>query len=438
MTLWLNGGASAGYYQDRNGPTWVNNAEPAYQQYDSAPQYDWLAYRQPMSYDSYSYGSPGAYQSRSEPPRPFNTSFSGGRDGETRDGMVSQKDHATIMSGLMGDKYESALGAWQRGELQNPYTLNELKYQADRFANIAQQGGYTGQTYSRSQFEVPWYEYNAAAKQWGGTTADVEQYLPPSLRGQNTGEQWQGFQATPIGTSFGDGYGGGDAWGTAAFGPEQARVVLPDLDRTRNNVYNGGDLRSANDFGSYQTALLRSGADDIGAVARITPRGFGSGTATSDASGFNQRYQELAKPPADTSMRGPIMQDAKGYYRDNNYYDTTGKPADIERFGGAGVSAGGTNLPWMIADTMPVEIQSTAKNIYDGFNIINDMNPANLIDPKRIATNAAIDAGLSFALNPMTWRGDGGLGGIAQYLAQPWANRSLAPMNYGMAMRLFR
>lgn len=444
--IWLGGTT----FNDNDSPTWINNSGGGYAQqqqaYDPSAQYaNFLSYRQPdSSYNqqqpSYSYGADYS-SSVSIPPGQWNA-FNHGAGGVSGNGMISQRDHNLLTGELFKGQYEEALynkqngvgtpmSDWQIENMRQQWLLHEGQGRTDR----------STMQFARPQFEYDPKFYNELARlDHTGRSQDLVSMLPGNLRDYHTNERWGGFEATPVGTSFGDGSGGGDAWGTAAFGPETARIVVPQIDHTRNNVYNGGDLRSANDYGSYQTALLRSGTGDIGAVASIHSReGGGYSTASDDASGFNQRFGDLARPlmPSNQSMRGPIMEDENGYYRDNNYYDRTGLPADIERLGGA-LSAGGTNLPWMIADTLPVEIQSVAKNIYDGFNIINDMNPANLVDPRRMATNAAMDAGMSFAFNPMTWRGDGGLGGIAQYLAQPWANHSLAPMNYGMAMRLFR
>jgi hypothetical protein len=146
-----------------------------------------------------------------------------------------------------------------------------------------------------------------------GGDYDLEGNLPAVLRGQNTGERMRSFSYSPAGTAFGGGDGGGDAWGTVG-PPAQLPSGLREASYTTGsggggssytpiistgpggvitqyaptaaggwasmgNVnganaipYNNGDLRTAHDFGSYDTPLLRSGANDHFAVANIHPR----------------------------------------------------------------------------------------------------------------------------------------------------------------------
>lgn len=232
--------------------------------------------------------------------------YSGGRGGYSGNGMISQLDNSEMLAGLYRDKYESGVRAFQNGDPNAPswYTLREIEYAAQRHANIAANGGYTGQLYSRSQFESSsaWAEANEASFMWGGQRNDPRRYLNPALWGEYdpsqrmhaqsfgllSGGMGQMSQGGNIGYDLPPGMreasfsvGNGDrpiistgaggvitAWKPNAIGGFSG-FNINSASTAFNNPYNSGDLRSAHDLGSYLAPLLRSGHNDHFAMANI-------------------------------------------------------------------------------------------------------------------------------------------------------------------------
>lgn len=238
--------------------------QPYYQRTSPQQQRDQYAlgialgasYAPPPQYQATASRMPAATQSTVPPDR----SFAFGMGGQSVNGQISNLDHSLVMANLLRQQADKAMADYRSGARQDYYQVRDLEYSAKEYEDQVAAGGRSRSFYTNAQHTPQWMQYNQIAKNLAaqGIYADVESLLPLSLKGQNTGEVWQGFQATPIGTSFGGGDGGGDAWGTAMPAPEVARVV-PQTDATRNRVYNGGNLASAHDQGSYQTALLRNG-----------------------------------------------------------------------------------------------------------------------------------------------------------------------------------
>lgn len=478
-----------------NAPAQQSYAQP---QQSATPVFDYITRQIPVqqpqqyAYDQ-SYGSYAPQPQRQ-------TAFNYGMGGVSGNGMISSQDHARIMANLMQAQYDEALrnrnnGTGGMGDWQIKNIMDEM----NRYKSEAATGQST-MMFARPQFEVPWQQYNETARLGPGNNVNVEALLPSALRGQNTGERWGGFTATPIGTSFGGGDGGGDAWGTAgpapmlpaglreaSFTTSQGTPIIStgpggtitqyapnsngswtsigNLSGVNATPYNNGDLRSAHDFGSYLNPLLRSGmsAADLSAATGIRDNsGFsdairnagwsdlnppmvpmmdsrtfrpgmnfdGTPDRSLDPTGFRQQHPSLYGDPVsagqldeEARMLQPMTQ------ADLNNQQVTGWEP------GASVYPGGF-LPWGLDDAFPVQVQSNLKNMSDGFNIIDEGNPMNLL-PRNIALSTLKDAAFQLATNKNTWRGDGGFNNIGQMLAQPWANRNMTPLQYGSAMRLF-
>lgn len=110
--------------------------------------------------------------------------YSGGRGGYSGNGMISQLDNSQMLTGLYSDKYNSYVQAANNGEVpMNWYTAQELRYHRDRHAQIVANNGFTGQLFSRQQFEAnsAWAEANEASYMWGGQRNDPRRYLNPAL-----------------------------------------------------------------------------------------------------------------------------------------------------------------------------------------------------------------------------------------------------------------
>lgn len=182
---------------------------------------------------------------------PEQTSWQGGRGGydSPQTGYISALTFAGAMQGLMGDKLASAEEAWRNGSLQNPYILQELRAQRDRFATTVANNGQTGQMFSRPQFEMnaAYAEMNEAARQWGGTTANVDNYLPGYFRGYNTGDYMRPWQSTAI---VGSNFGSDAPIAMGGIARNQSNTAPSDANRASafSGAYNGGQPMGS---GSY-------------------------------------------------------------------------------------------------------------------------------------------------------------------------------------------
>jgi len=236
----------------------------------------------------------GAFGGWSQPWQQQNV-YAGGRGGYTGNGMISQYDYADTMAGLMQAKYDSGVRAFQNGDPNAPswYQLQEILAAASRYKTTVANGGYTGQLFSRAQFEMnsASADFNEAAYQWGGNRANVYQYMNSSVLAQQhnpnahmnamsfglvssgMGQMSQGgntadFDLPPgmrqASYSIGGGYqpiistGAGGVitqWSPNAMGGFSGSNVN-SMATAFNSLFNGGDLRSAHDFGSYLSPLI--------------------------------------------------------------------------------------------------------------------------------------------------------------------------------------
>lgn len=232
--------------------------------------------------------------------------YAGGRGGYSGNGMISQFDYANTMGDLMMAKYESGVKAFQNGDPNAPnwYTLQEIKAQADRFRTTVANGGYTGQMFSRAQFEMSSAsaDFNEAAYQWGGNRANVSDYLynqgvrsgyDPSKRmnsmsfGLQSGGMGQMSQGGNVGfdlpsgmreasfsTSQGipiisTGAGGLITSYTSNGAGGITGKLVNGMSTAFNNMFNGGNFMTASQQGSYSSPLLpRRGSDWLEAVGR--------------------------------------------------------------------------------------------------------------------------------------------------------------------------
>lgn len=254
------------------GPVW-NNAAP--QQYIQQSQVNtptrslFAPQRQPLAFGPAS-ASRAPQISNGYNPDAGNA-FTYGRGGSSGNGEISFGDHARVQADLSKQLYEAAYAKAQHGEFPMGWQLENMRAKM----NLDAQEAATGQSasyFTRPTFAPQWEQYNEQLHELRamGGDYDLESALPASLRGQNTGVRWRGFQATPIGTSFGGGInvepGGGYERNISNIAP-----LDPNRPTAFSNPYNNGDLRSAHDYGSYNSPLLRSGADDHFAVANIHP-----------------------------------------------------------------------------------------------------------------------------------------------------------------------
>lgn len=149
------------------------------------------------------------------------SAFTHGLGGQSEGNMISNKDHAYVMMNLMKRQYEENYAKNQQGNGMGGPQLQSIYDQWKRYENEWMNGGRSASMFTLSSFNPQWEMYNETARLDLNRTIDVNEFLPSNLLGMNPGTRWGGFQATPIGTSFGDGVGGGDSWGTA--------LPMPDL-----------------------------------------------------------------------------------------------------------------------------------------------------------------------------------------------------------------
>lgn len=469
MPTWINNGQETTI--GSGGPTWVNNA-PVYQQPVQYAQPDYNAmfqHRQPTLV------APEYAQQYIEQParqnygyQPAAASFDYGQSGRSGNGMISTRDNAAIMEQLMNAQYQEALrnrnnsmpgmGDWQ---------IQNIKNEADRWAGIRATGQGTS-FFSMPQFATPYDMYNEVARLDTSRSSDLDGIMRGVLGndyqsrvGYNDGRRWSGLQPlTPAGTSFGGGVnmdaGGGynlpAGLREASFSTSNGQPIIStgpggiitqyapndlggwsaigNLNGANATPYNNGDLRSAHDYGSYNSPLLRSGANDHFAVARITGGEIPYGNPTVSTGDTSMNWRDLSRGDVvqpDGSIYNPADDWSRKYDPDNPNY----------KFGGATDQFA---LPLFndIADLqLPPAVEAMLGNIGRGYDIIDNANPASLL-PKNAMLNALKDAAVNFATNRNTWRGDGAhFSTIQNILSQPWGNRSAAPMMYPSMAALF-
>jgi hypothetical protein len=345
--------------------------------------------------------------------------------------MISQRDYNWTMAQLFKGQYEEALrnrnngtggvGEWQIQNLLHQWQLFEGQAASDTATSM----------FARNQFETPWTTFNEMARlDTSGRAINLASIMPAWLASQNTGGRWGGFTATPIGTNFGGGInldpGGGYERHISNTAPSDANRAS-----AFSNPFNRGDLRSAHDFGSYTSPLLRSGANDHFAVARINGGGsmpFGNPSVFSGDTSRN--WQELTRGDVvrpNGSIYNPADDWASRYDPDHPNY----------KFGGATQQAA---FPLMndLADLrLPPQVEAMIGNIGRAHEMMDHASPFNLL-PQNMVKNAAMNAASSFVMNPATWRGNGDFSSwYGQASQTSWFNRSMSPMNFGAAARLF-
>lgn len=333
------------------GPVW-NNAAPQMNIYGGG----YKGYSQPQQAAPQPPAGASKGVASSTTPTPWNA-YNYGRGGQSGNGMISSKDYAGTMAQLYQGQLDEFDRGWRDGSRQDINSRNAIEAQLKRFQNEYATGQST-MFYARPEFEVPWAEFNETARLTTSKSQDLESMLPRALQGQNTGERWKGFEATPIGTSFGGGDGGGDAWGTVAFAPEQARMT-PATDYTRNRTYNNGNLSSASDYGSYGSPLLAGGGFTSPGPDRGLPYEPDTGglQALPNPSIIDPRYESLRgwanDGVSEWRQRGvDPAQDA----RDDEAHrvrQLEQMQEDMLRASGA-ITAGGTVLPLMLSPTPDV------------------------------------------------------------------------------------
>lgn len=399
---------------------------------------------------------------------PRQTGWDHGRGGVTTGGMISQQDYNWTMAQLFKGQYEEALrnrnmgmsgmGEWQIKNLYDQWQLFEGQAASDTATSM----------FARNQFETPWTTFNEMSRlDTTGRSINLNSLLPYSVASQNTGGRWGGFTATPIGTSFGGGInlepGGGYERHISNTAPSDANRAS-----AFSNPFNGGQPSNAPIIASWNSGMgpIR---DWQSAVAGVGMGGtISDGLSNMNPAWFDPRLKDMdvtnAPPgsyidrdgklrlPPDDNYR-PEPGNLKGWenYKYNRSYNYGQYPEAttedrrmidamnklMSKMPPAAMSFGGLNLPAEFYDMMPSSVQSSLNSLKTGFGIINDANPANLL-PQNMMKNAAMNAAGSFLMNPSTWRGNGDFSSwYGQASQTSWFNRSMSPMNFGAAARLF-
>lgn len=419
------------------------------------------------------------------------SSFTHGMGGESTGGLISNKDHAYTMWNLMKGQYEEARMRQQNGTGgMGDWQINNIYNEMKRYENEYMNNGRSQSMFQQSQFAPQWEMYNETSRlDATGRAINIDQYLPDSLRGRNTGARWSGFQAYGVsgggmGGEIGVVGGGGGGFdmpsniNTSNFNNSQGEVhyqntgggQIVQMNQNRdgswssggfmngpnnvgynggshNGLYNNGDLRSAHDYGSYRDPLLRSGMGDHFAVASIRSREI-SYPGSMDGGPLN----EIGNPQYD--FRGEYPENRPEWERmpgggyinrdGDTYYDANGKQgkfsldrkeADIMRGASAMVMPGNV-LPVQFADMMPVQLESTLKNLADGFSIVDGAKPN--IMPSDFLKDWGMQLGGQFLERGM-WKGDHSsfIDFFRQYMGSNWSNRRMQPWQIPGAMRLF-
>jgi hypothetical protein len=359
--------------------------------------------------------------------------YSGGRGGYSGNGMISQLDNSQMLTGLYSDKYNSYVQAANNGEVpMNWYTAQELRYHRDRHAQIVANNGFTGQLFSRQQFEAnsAWAEANEASYMWGGQRNDPRRYLNPALWGEYDPSQRMSAQSFGLSSS---GMGGGDLILGAGTLDRNISNTAP-LDRNRasafSNPFNGGDSRSASQLGSYLLPLLRGGMGDHSAVARISGGSIPLGTPSVFSGDQSRNWQDISRLPT-----GSVVRSDGSIFNPANDWASKYDPAfPGYRFGGATQQAAFPLFGDLADLRLPPQVEAIIGNIARGHEIINNANPSQFT-LSSMGQNLALQAGATM-LGGITSRNSlySQMGSIMQ---QPWANKSMPFASYPSAMKLF-
>lgn len=510
MPTWINNGQATAYGSD--GPTWINNTPQQYIEYQyQQPQY----YQQPQQY--YQQPQIGAWV---QPSVNNWQTYNGGAGGYSDANNISWMDASNALVPLYRDKVAASEQAWREGRITNPNEMQSLRDSLSRWENIQTNRGTTPQMFSLPQYDVNnfWAEANEASRlpgQGGQVRYDaVNAVVPYGYRGQNTGRLMNNWASTGlVDSNFGSGSAGVGVGGfnlpaglrEASFSTSNGIPIIGtgpggtitqyapnaiggwssigNLNGPNATPYNNGDLRSAHDFGSYLSPLLRNGFGDFGAVASIHPRSgsvqtqFGDSGADSaqdphaityldPKTGFryqvgNTRYgpvsadspqsvtlgttatgapivrvnsntgSEWTSHPDGGSVYTPSMRDRMEYLMQNPASEANYK------FGGATDQFAFPMFNDLADLQLPPAVEAAIGNAARGFEMIDNANPANLL-PKNALINYVKDKALDFALDRNTWRGDGShFSTIQDILSQPWSNRNAAPIMYPSMARLF-
>lgn len=363
--------------------------------------------------------------------------YSGGRGGYSGGGMISQLDNSQMLTGLYRDKYDSGVRAFQNGDPNAPswYTLRELEYHANRHRDIVANNGFTGQLFSRQQFESSsaWAEANEASYMWGGQRNDPRRYLNSALWGEYDPSQRMSAQSFGLVSS---GMGGGDLiLGAGTYDRNVSNTAPLDANRASafSNPFNGGDLRSASQLGSYLLPLLRGGMGDHSAVARISGGSIPLGTPSAFSGDQSRNWQDISRLPS-----GSVVRSDGSIFNPANDWASKYDPAfPGYKFGGATQQAAFPLFGDLADITLPPQVEQILRNAYDGYKIVNAGNPSNFTPSGVLQAQGMNILGDVLASRPM-WKGDGNMiGAMQSIMSQPWANKSMSMMQMPAAMRLF-
>lgn len=358
MATWINNG-HATMQGGSEGPTWINNAPPAQNQYIANYDYQtpqsqidyWMGQYAPRySQPQYDQPSVGAFV---QPSNQYRGIYNGGAGGVTGGANINWMDASNALVPLYRQKLEAAEQAWRVGQIQNPNEMQSLRDSLSRWENIQANGGTTPQMFALPQYSLDNFfsEANEASRLpgQGGTVRPwaVDANLAYGLRGQNQGQLMRPWTATGLVESNFGGSGGGGFAGfdlpaglrEASFTTSNGQPIIStgpggvitqyapnemggwtsmgNLNGANATPYNNGDLRSAHDFGSYLNPLLRSGMTDGYAIASNHPRSFfGSGgqdftpfPPTSRDSNGHSDWMEGTAMPGDGSRDWTRMSD---------------------------------------------------------------------------------------------------------------------------------
>ncbi len=266
-------------------------------------------------------------------------SYQFGASGVTGGGYINWLDGSNSLVDLYRQKVAASEQAWRDGKITNPNEMQSLRDSLKRWEDIQSNRGVTPQIFALPEYSTDNFftEANEASRlpgMGGQVRADaVEATLPESLRGQNRGQLMRPWTATGlVDSNFGSGSEGNYVAGGIARNMSTTAPTDPNRVSAFGGAYNGGDLRSASQFGSYQSPLLRGG-DAHGAVARVTPNWGGSTTNPfQNQSGNLSNPSPLWDQPRDS---GPRFDDNGRSSRPGGGYiqNTPNGPYEVDRFG---------------------------------------------------------------------------------------------------------
>lgn len=292
-----------------------------------------------------SFGAMAPQMNYAQPPQPYWNAFNYGMGGTSGGGQITPQDDARVRAGLMRAQYEAALRNRNNSQPgMGDWQINNIYNEMRRYENEAATGQATSM-FTRPTYETPYAMYNEMARVGPGQITDFEQWLPSSLMGQNTGARWQGFQATPIGTSFGGGVnmdsGGGYVRTASTTAPSDANRAS-----AFSNPYNGGAPNTAGVLGGPGGRIPYSYGGGTPLIGNNPPQSIAAPTQGAPVRGYNPRMGESPSGWNNSGASGYYAPGSSGEARQNQQLREQQRmqqlytPQELGRFGATAVPYG--------------------------------------------------------------------------------------------------